>query len=197
MIDFRRKELMPANLLAVTAILVLTGTFAFMIYGNFISPPTTKGLGARIRAEKQKAFVGTDIARKEAAAAKTEVDANVWTGSPDEISPTALARLTAIAKRNSVNLTAFRPQRETEAGTLVSLPFQVNLEGTYPNVVKMIREIDAPGTKLAVTLTQINSTNDASGEITATVGMVAYLKPKKTEAPPPPSRSPIRRSPSA
>lgn len=184
MIDFRRKDMVPASSIMVVAILVLFGTFIFMAWYQFISPPNTKGLKARVLKEGRQVQEATMIAKAKYAKAKAIVDANTWSGTPDEVAPAAMAKLSSLARANGVKLTAFRPQRSAEAGPLTSQPYLLTLEGTFPSVVQLTRQIDKPGTKLSVNLVQINASSEDENSVTATVGVVAYLMPSpKPKAP--------------
>lgn len=180
MIDFRRKENVPASFLAVIAIVTLVGTLAFLV---FVPKPTTAGLAEKTRRDGMKIRIKTKDAEDRLVLAKATVTTTTWPGIGDDVAPAANARLTTIATRRGLKLTSFRPQRTTAKTDLTVLPFVVTVEGPFPQVVEFTRDIDSPGTRLAVSLIQITSANDDSDRVTATVGVMAYLRPEKPAPP--------------
>lgn len=177
MIDFRRKEMVPSSTVAVSSILVLFGTFVFMAYAQFINPPTTKGLAERVRKDSLKTQLATKLAKESAAAAEATIEANTWEGTRDVIDPAAMTKLRAIARKNGITMTAFRPQKEATAGSLTALPYVLTLQGPFPSVVKFTQQVDKPGTKLSVNLVQVNASSEENNSVVATVGVTAYIKP--------------------
>ncbi len=175
MIDFRRREFVPASLIALSAVLVMAATLLFML---FYPRPTTRGLAEESRAKKLRARLKTKEDQERLGVATTAVNANTWPGNPETVGPAALARLNGLAARRQVKVTQFRPQRTTEAGEFTTLPFLVTLEGSFPQIVQFARDIDTPGTRLTVNLLQISAATDENGQVSATMGVVAYLKPK-------------------
>lgn len=180
MIDFRRKENVPASVLAIVAIVTLLGTFLFMV---FVPKPTTKGLAEKTRQDGMKIRIKTRDADDRLVAAKATVATTTWPGSGDEVAPSANTRLIAMATRRGLKLTSFRPQRTTAKTDLTVLPFIVTVEGSFPQVVEFTRDIDSPGTRLATSLVQITSANDDTDRVTATVAVMAYLRPEKPAPP--------------
>lgn len=181
MIDFRRKENVPASILAVVAILVLLGTFLFMI---LVRPPTTAGLAEKTRREAIKIRIKTKDADDRLVAAKATVTSTTWPGIGDDVAPAANARLTTMATRRGVKLTSFRPQRTTAKTDLTVLPFVITVEGPYPQIVELTRDIDSAGSRMAVNLVQITAAADDSNTVTATVGVMAYLRPGQVKPAP-------------
>lgn len=184
MIDFRRKENVPASVLAVVAILTLLGTFLFMV---LVPKPSTANLAEKTRREAMKIRIKTKDADDRLAMAKATVTSTTWPGIGDDVAPAANARLTTMATRRGVKLTSFRPQRTTAKTDLTVLPFVITVEGSFPQVVELTRDIDTAGSRMAVNLIQITTANDDSDRVSATVGVMAYLRPGQVA--PPPSRT--------
>ena len=182
MIDFRRKEMVGPSLVFVGSVVVLLGTFLFMAYTQFINPPSTKGLTERVRKESLKLEQATKVAKESYEASHARVVAGTWEGTPKQVAPRAMSRVSELARKNGVKMTAFRPQRESDAGPLIAAPYLLTLEGTFIDVVRLTQAIDKPGTKLSVNLVQINTSGDDSTKVSATVGITAYLKPEAIES---------------
>jgi Tfp pilus assembly protein PilO len=191
MIDFRHKENVPASFIALSAILVMAATLLFML---FYPQPTTKGLAEKTRRERMKSLMLTREAKERLALAQATVQANTWPGDAETVAPTAMARLTAMATRRNVKRTGFRPQRTGTSGNLTTLPFLVTVEGPFPQVVEFARDIESAGSRLALNMFQVTTTDDSSDRVTATLVVMAYLRPSRVVEPAPatPGRTPNR-----
>lgn len=103
----------------------------------------------------------------------------IWTSSIDAVAPSALAKVTALAKTRQVKLGAFRPERTTQLNGLTEVPFLVSVDGTFPNTIAFIRDLEGSSSKLAVSQAQMSSSDGNSDRVTASVGIVAYVKLEK------------------
>ncbi|MGV3618260.1 MAG: hypothetical protein ACO1SV_23275 [Fimbriimonas sp.] len=188
MIDFRRKENVPASLLALCSILVMLGTLVFMAIYQ-LSPPKSTVSREKTRRNQMKIRVMTQEAEQGLEQAQATVLANTWPGNGDDVAPAANARLTSMATRRGVKLTSFRPQRATTKTDLETLPFVITVEGPFPSVVELTRDIDSAGSRMAVSLVQVTTASDGSDRVSATVAVLAYLRPKEPTTPETPSRT--------
>lgn len=106
-----------------------------------------------------------------------EVGLLTWKEQPDQIEPKALEIVNRSANRSNVKVLGFRPQKATSAGGLEQLPFLVTLEGAFPNVVALVRDLGTRSNRLAVTTVQVASADAASDKVTATVVLAAFRLP--------------------
>ncbi|AIE87572.1 type 4a pilus biogenesis protein PilO [Fimbriimonas ginsengisoli] len=176
MINFRDRQDMLPSLITVSAIVVLAGTLAFGIYNNTHPLSSTKAVAdAKRDLRMTKTNIGKAI---EAIAEKNKaIDAATWSGKPQEIGTQVLKQVTALAKKNGVKLGNVRPQRGINVDALTTLPYLVTVQGSYPAVLAFEREIDQLGNRLAVNLIQISASDANSDQVTANIGVVAYLNP--------------------
>ncbi|CAN5579376.1 hypothetical protein BH11ARM2_BH11ARM2_24290 [soil metagenome] len=144
----------------------------------------------KLKRQTSKDRVATAIAEKDSKDAETVINLRAWSGTPGTIAPVARERLRAIAKKDSVSLTSFRPQKQNDNGELSQLPFVATVEGAYPDVVRFVRDAEAPATKLAVNLVQIANLDDTTSRVNATVGFLAYLAPPVEETP----KAPVKKN---
>jgi hypothetical protein len=168
----RYKEDPSTTIIFIFGVLLLVGATLFMTVGP---QPTTAGLAKQRKDAELKVQVEARKAQDDLAVTQVRLSAGTWAGQTQEVGPAALARVTQIANARSLKLVAFRPQRANEKTKPVQLPYLVTVEGSYPNVLEFIRSVDGAGTKLAVSLVQISSSDANSDRVTANIGIVAYL----------------------
>lgn len=167
----------------ILAIVVLAGCAGFYFWELNGGIPSTKGLGAQARKEELKVEIETQIAKKDTAIAKSTIKATTWSGEADKVGPQAFAKLSKLATQYKVKLAALRPQKQAMLGEVSTIPFLLSLEGSSTGVIQMIRAIEKPETRLAVSLVQINAGDEGADTVSANVGIVAYLEPKANPVP--------------
>jgi hypothetical protein len=153
-------------------ILLIGAAFALL----FMPQPSVAAAKAANDKAEREARAATKLAEDEYAAAMTYVAAHTW-ADPQEIAPSAHARVAQLAAARGLKLIAFRPQRLNERAQPPQLPFQVTVEGGYPQVMEFVRTLEAPGTKLAVNQLSVTSSDGATDRVTGNVNVVAYLLP--------------------
>jgi len=167
------------NGLLLAAMFALVGVLAF---DQFVPPPKpAKRTIAQVRTENQTRDE-MDKLREELKAAEAVIASRVWTESPDIVGALALDRATNLAKASALNLSAFRPQKPTEEGELVRLPFVMTLEGSFAGVEKFVKNLETDANRLSVTLVQVASADGASDLVNATVGISAFIEKPKAQA---------------
>lgn len=123
---------------------------------------------------RRTAYQSIEAANADLKTARAKVAEYIWTTSPDLIGPTALSAVTNLAKKHQLKLTAFRPQRTNTDAQLLRLPYTISLEGSYPNVVSFLSDLETPTNKLAVNLFQVASAEGANDQVAATIGVAAF-----------------------
>jgi hypothetical protein len=120
-----------------------------------------------------------DVLRKDTAEKRAEIDSRIWKGSSDSVSSQTLDKASTMAKTHGLHLTAFRPQKPDEQGELTRLVYVMTLEGPYPGLQAMVRELETPENRLSVHMVQVASSDEASDLVTATVGVSAFIEKTK------------------
>lgn len=106
----------------------------------------------------------------------------VWTGKLDELGPSALGHISALAKESGVVVTAFRPQRLVEDTAVAQYPLLITCEGRYPAMIGFVRRLENAQGKLAVNLVQLSAADGATDQVTGSIGVVAFSEVAETQA---------------
>ncbi|MBZ0213863.1 MAG: type 4a pilus biogenesis protein PilO [Nitrospirae bacterium] len=113
---------------------------------------------------------------------KERFAASVWTGKLDELGPSALGHISALAKESGVVVTAFRPQRLVEDTAVAQYPLLITCEGRYPSMINFVRRLENVQGKLAVNLVQLSAADGATDQVTGSIGVVAFYEVAAAEA---------------
>lgn len=154
---------------------IAAGIVAVLVIAADLLIPKPKADGqARFAIQENKVLGEIRELREKVAAAKGKNQPMLWSGDPDEISAQAMAFATKMANAQNLNVVAFRPQRTQTNGHLMMLPYQLSVNGSFPDLIHFLQAMETKGTKLAVNVVQVASSDGASDHVSATVGLVAY-----------------------
>lgn len=173
MLDFKDPRYAGYSALTVGGVIVLACVLAF----NIMNPPkkivrstppeTRKALGSLQRST-------LSLADDKRAAEKKIANA-LWNVSLQELGPTALGQVNEAAVKRKVKVSSFRPQKINNVKGVTLVPYVMTVEGSYPDVVGLVRDLGNENSKLAVNLVQLASADANSDKVSATVGLVAYI----------------------
>jgi Tfp pilus assembly protein PilO len=169
----------PAKLIFMAAIALLLASIGFL---TLVPKPSSSGLAAKLRRDKLDLAEKAKNAHTQSQLSNGDVAKQTWTGDSQQIPPIALDKLSKLALSRGLKLVAFRPQRPNEGGLFTQLPFLLTVDGPYPKVVQFAADIDHGNYRLAVNMVQIASSDAASNDVTASIGLIAYLDNHKKEA---------------
>ena len=137
--------------------------------------PIPKPASPQVKANQERKIRATiEDKRDRVTKSKATIEKYVWSAKSDELGAQAMAYINKLAAKESLKVSAFRPQRTQEGMGLTSHPYLVSVEGQYPSVMKFVRTLETKGTKLAVTTVQVASSDGASDQVNATVGVTAF-----------------------
>ena len=156
----------------IVSALVLVATLASLF---IFKAPTSAAAKKDHNTKVMRTEQDTLIAQKDADKAEAENKPHLWNMSLQNVGPAALAKITALAKTHQVKLSSFRPQRTIDVDGLTQVPFLMTIDGSYPNVVGFVRDIESSDTKLAVSQAQMTSSDGGSDKVSASIGIVAYM----------------------
>lgn len=163
------KEHRFTNGLMIVAVLLLVVSLA----GKLLVAPPIVSLTAFNKAKfKDQEDVKTYLAQ--AKVQRTEDDSVTWAGNGTTVGPSALAFVTKVAAKHNVKVVGFRPGRAVDAGQVTQLPFLINLEGAYKDVMGAESDIESPTSKLAVENFQVGAAEESSDAVTGSIGVEAY-----------------------
>jgi Tfp pilus assembly protein PilO len=179
MINFRDPAARVTSVISVISVLVL---FAVLLSMWLIPKPTTRGMAIERREREFDVRLKTKKAQDQTKEYQAEVDRFLWRDGPDQVGPKSLARITAIAKARKLELVGFRPQRQVDDAVIPRLPFLLTVEGAYPAVIDLVKALEQPDVRLAVTSVQLASSDGASDRVTASIGLAALLNVREASS---------------
>ncbi|MEQ1823757.1 MAG: hypothetical protein ABL949_14710 [Fimbriimonadaceae bacterium] len=109
----------------------------------------------------------------------------IWATSSETIGPSAMGKLTELARGLGLTLLSFRPQKPEDSGELEKFRYVISLEGSFPRVIEFARKAETPENRIAVDRIQIASKDGATDSVSATIGVVAYRDKIQSKAPDP------------
>jgi hypothetical protein len=75
-------------------------------------------------------------------------------------------------------LVGFHTQKAIEQPNITLIPFVINVDGGFPNVMAFTHDLEKSGTKFVVNLFQLSNADQSSDKITASIGITAYQLPQ-------------------
>lgn len=178
MINFRDRSEWGISIVVLASLLAMAGALVWML---LVPKPTTVGMSKEKRDKEFKVRLATTEARERLIDLRTSIDKRVWPGDPDNVAPSALDRISRLARRQDLKLVALRPQRAETIHDMTMLPFIVTVEGPFPKAIAFVRSLEAPEHRMAVSLIQINATDGGSDAVTLTLGLTAYAQVPQEE----------------
>ena len=159
-----------SNTLLIVACLLLAGS---AVAGILMPKPNdpTAARKAEDRRKEQEATVRS--ARAAGQSAKASVLSRTWSGEDASITSAILDLTTTLARKRGVAFVRLQPQRNSEGGALEQLPYLVVVEGPFPAVVAMERDLEVPSNRLGVNAFQISSSDSETNKVTASISIVA------------------------
>ncbi len=173
MISFKTRNDAVSGALMIIGLILLFGTagwIAFVKYPN--EQPIPRGPESNLKSVQQQ-IEGTD---KNNTAAIVATNALVWDGTAEEVTPLAQGKVLKLAMANHLKVTAFRPQKPVDVQGITQIPLNLTVDGTYPDMMKLVKDLESEGTKLAISLVQLNTAETSTDHVAGTIELMAYLK---------------------
>lgn len=109
-----------------------------------------------------------------AARTRSTMAARTWAVSADELSSEVLALVNRLATANRLNVAGFRAGRVLSTADLWQVTFVTVLEGSFPDVLAVLAQLEDPTSKLAVSQLKISAKNQ--GElVSASIDLAGFL----------------------
>lgn len=158
------------GLIQLIAVLAILGAGIAIL---FPKEAITTPLGVR-KSKEAELRKTASAAKARAEAVEAEISKVLWTESNEQIEAKALAIVDRIAKTHGVRISGFRPQKPMTEQGLTRVPFLVSVEGTFPAVCNLARNLGTRENRLAVNILQVASADAASDRVNATIGILAF-----------------------
>lgn len=155
-----------SNLIYFVACVLMLGS----IYLLLMPKPRPKVV--KLAARKQEESIRT--ARQRALEASGSVASRTWTGEDAAITGRILDLTTTLARKRNVGFVRLQPQRATLGVPLEQLPYLLVVEGPFPAVAALERDLEVPANRLAVNAIQLASADTESNKVSASIGIVAH-----------------------
>jgi len=169
MINFKQQDEVLPSALILFSILLMLGALAFIWLGK---PPTTTSIS---QSKGRKVYIQINDAKTVSKNILREVRPRLWEGNSETVAVSVLGVLTKVTEANSLKLGAFRPQRTQPLACMIELPYTVQITGQYPGIRALMRTLDSKDSKIALRSVQISSSGEATHEVTASLGLSAYI----------------------
>ena len=174
MIDFKNKDEQATNLVMLGSLVVFLIAGAAMVF-------TPKPIlpDARIQKRKVARLKNSTLAlKKKGLTARADLASLTWAGSPDDLGPQVLKVVNTLIISHHLKLVGFHSDKPADLPNLTLIPYIFSVDGSYTNALGFVKDLEKPGTKLAVNLLQISNADQSDDKVTASIGITAYQLPK-------------------
>jgi len=173
MIDFKNKDELTTNV-------VICGSLAvFVIAGAcMLLLPKPTGPDPRVqRTAVSRIKKSTEAMTTAIEKAKSDLSAETWPGSPEDIGPVVLKQVNTLLQSRHLKLAGFHAEKTIEQPNLTLIPFVISVDGGFNSVMAFTKDLEKPGTKLAVNLFQVSNADQTTDRVTASIGITTYQLP--------------------
>ncbi len=153
------------NAMYILACLLMLGSIAGLVL------PSQKAKDTKAESKKQIDLVRR--AKSDQLIAQSSVAARTWTGEDAAITGAILNLTTTLARKRGVGFVRLQPQRAALGGALEQLPYLLVVEGPFPAVAALEKDLEVPENRLAVSAFQITSSDSETNKVSASIGVVA------------------------
>ncbi len=140
------------------------------IFGLLVKKPSP--VSHKIESRKLQGSITT--AQSDEQIAKAAVAARTWTGQDAAITGGILSLTTTLARKRGVSFVRLQPQRATLGTPLEQLPYLLVVEGPFPAVVALEKDLEVPANRLAVNAIQLASSDSETNKVSANIAIVAH-----------------------
>lgn len=173
MINFNDPKDQTPSALAVLGLLLIVGSGLALV---FLKKPNQDVITRQYRKDTIELTKKSDEAKQSIADYESLIATYRWDEKEDLVTPAALSLVSKEIEQNKLKLITFRPQKSTENEALVQLPMQINIDGSFANVAKMIENLEKKDSKLALQQMQLASQEGETDQVSATMTLIAFIK---------------------
>jgi len=169
-IDLKQRPDVGWNVLLAISLLGLAvaAWFAFLVPKPYaLTQPDASAVLKGIEAS-------TKEAESKSSAAQEALGARIWDVNAEVLSSQIQETVTHLCEKNHSILAAFRPGKVIPAVSLIEVPFGIVVEGGFPDLMAVLKSLDDPESKVAVSQVQIAS-NNGSDQVRATIAVTAFI----------------------
>lgn len=116
----------------------------------------------------------TRAAQKTAEETTSAVQRREWRESAETLGSSVLASLSTMAEKRHVEVASFRTEKVVEVAHLRETPFVAVVEGGYPDVAKLVEDLEDPKVRLALNTIEVTGSESESGQVRTTLSLIAF-----------------------
>ncbi len=173
MINFKDPKDQAPSAFAVLGIVLILGAVIVSLFFN--RRVDAKSYAANSKRDLVSFKNRTEIAQANLADYEATIDKYRWEDKEDLVTPAALTIISKRSAENQLKLVSFRPLKSYEGASMVQLPLQFTVDGSFASVAAMLEAFEKPESKLAVNQVQFASQEGETDKVSANITMVAYL----------------------
>jgi Tfp pilus assembly protein PilO len=173
MINFKDTKDQTPSALAVLGIALLVGSLIFLLL--FSRGLDTQVSKSKLRKDEIALTARSLMAKSDRSIYEDAIEKYQWKDNEDLVTPQALTIISKRAEENRLKLVSFRPMKSTETSSMVQLPLQFTVDGSFANVAAMLETLEKTSSRLAVSQVQFASQEGQSDIVSANVSIMAFL----------------------
>jgi hypothetical protein len=158
-----------SNTILVLACFFLAASAAAGVFMPKVETAVIRKIKADIKTQEETIRKAENDAR----IAKAVVQTQTWAGEDAAITGRILDMTTALARKHGVEYVRLQPQRAIVGGTIEQLPYLLVVEGPFPAVAALEKDLEVPANRLAVNAVQLASSDTETNKVSASIGIVA------------------------
>ena len=159
-----------SNLVLILACVLLAGS---ALAGVLMPKPLDAAEKKKAEAKRREQIEAVARAKTLEEAARAVVLTRTWTGADAAITSAVLDLTTTLARKRGVSFVRLQPQRNVVGGALDQLPYLVVVEGSFPAIAALEKDLEVPENRLAVNAFQISSSDSETNKVSASISIVA------------------------
>ncbi|RYG26087.1 hypothetical protein EON82_04680 [bacterium] len=156
----------------------LYGLAALLLAGSLLGlvwpKPTARDAYTKETTETRKLRQSIRQAELDTTVSKAAVLSRTWTEEPATIQDKVLTLTAALSKKRGVTFVRLQPQRIATEESMEQLPFLLVVEGPFPAVAALEKDLELPANRLAINLFQVTSADSESNKVAASISIVAH-----------------------
>ena len=106
--------------------------------------------------------------------AQQTIAARTWKMSPEAIGSNVLADCNVLCEKHHLTITRFRVATPIAAPNLIEAPLTLVVEGAFLDVMALVKSLEGPDSKVAVSELRVNRSNNAT-TVSANMSLTAFI----------------------
>ena len=143
---------------------------------GFVAPAFTSHAQAVMSTQQAASRTRWSVVNKQLSTVESAIKERTLSQSADNVGGTILDAVSQYADKSQVELTGFKIGVSKSVSGMSIVPISIEFLGTFPNVIKMVKLIEARGSEFALGSLDLSSSNIGTDSITGTLLLTGYVK---------------------